>query len=259
MTTGYQPLNTLKSVAEGLWIIDGSPLGSSGFPLPTRSVAVRLNSGELWVHSPVAYEDALHRELDQIGPVGHFFIPHRFNRNVVDDWRTSFPNALFWSEARTSEKFANEGADAGFENILNPDANRRQWDGQMHQLAIRNGRGHIGMAFFHVESRSLILSDLIMAIETAKIPVKYRPWAWICGIDDSDGRMPPSLRWSIRDKNAFSEDIETLISWRPRRVIISHGRWYGENGRGELERAFRRYLHSHRWEKAYERMRGQRK
>ena len=240
-------------------MIDGPLFGPSGFPLPTRSVVVKLSCGGLWVHSPVVYADALHRELDEIGSVGHFFIPHRYNRNAVDEWRASFPNAVFWSEYRTSKEYASEKADVGFADILSLDANRREWDGQMHQLAIRNGRGHTGIAFFHIESRSLILSDLIMAIETSKIPVKYRPWAWLCGIDDSDGRMPPSIRWSIRDKKAFAEDVETLIAWRPRRVMISHGRWYEENGQGELERAFRRYLHSHRWEKAYEEVRGRNK
>ena len=80
-------------------------------------------------------------------------------------------------------------------------------------------------------------------------------------IDDGNWMISEILSESRHDEEpkAFSEDIETLISWRPRRVIISHGRWYGENGRGELERAFCRYLHSHRWEKAYELMLGQRK
>jgi hypothetical protein len=79
-----------------------------------------------------------------------------------------------------------------------------------------------------------------------------RPLVWLAGIDDSDGKMPPDMRWSFRDKDALAEDLERMIAWGPRRVILAHGRWYEHNGVEELERAFRKLLQARRWERAYD-------
>lgn len=55
-TATYPPINTLKRVADNIWIVDG-PVIRFGmpwpkFPFPTRMTVVRLASGDLFVDSP---------------------------------------------------------------------------------------------------------------------------------------------------------------------------------------------------------------
>ena len=33
--------------------------------------------------------------------------------------------------------------------------------------------------------------------------------------------------------------VETMIGWRPERIVLAHGRWYDRDGTAELRRAFR--------------------
>jgi len=52
----YTPLNALKPIAAGVWIVDGPEIQFSylglKFPFPTRMTLIRLPDGSLWIHSP---------------------------------------------------------------------------------------------------------------------------------------------------------------------------------------------------------------
>ena len=54
----YTPLNTLRPVAPGIWIIDGPVIhmAAAGLRMPfsTRMTVVMLRDGGLWCHSPIA-------------------------------------------------------------------------------------------------------------------------------------------------------------------------------------------------------------
>ena len=41
----YPPLDVLKPVADGLWIVDSGPLRALGIPLPVRMTIIRLGDG----------------------------------------------------------------------------------------------------------------------------------------------------------------------------------------------------------------------
>jgi len=65
----YEPLNTLKAVAPGLWVVDG-PLIRFGprplnMPFPTRMTVIRLDDGDLFIHSPTPLLPELTGELER--------------------------------------------------------------------------------------------------------------------------------------------------------------------------------------------------
>lgn len=248
--TGYEPLNTLKAVAGGLWLIDGPAERSYGFPFSTRATVVQLENGDLWVHSPTVLTDALREELQAIGPVRHLIAPNQIHYVHVADWIEAFPEAQFWAAPGVHGRAAKNGLILPEAQPLQWDVAEQPWDGQLHQLIVRGSGFHKEAVFFHRISRTLILTDLIEAFDTAKLPARCRPFVWLNGIDNSDGKMPPLLRWTYRDKAALAEDVETLVSWNPRRIIIAHGDCYHSNGAAELERAFRKLLRGRAWERA---------
>jgi len=64
----YEPINTLKPTSEGIWIVDGpiirmkAGLGCT-VPFQTRMTVIRLSNGGLWLHSPIALDEGLVKEL----------------------------------------------------------------------------------------------------------------------------------------------------------------------------------------------------
>lgn len=150
----------------------------------------------------------------------------------------------------TPERAAKHGSGLPEGQELQPRKAELPWDGQIAQLLVRGSRTHKEVAFFHKASTTTILTDLIEAFETAKLPARCRPFVWLNGIDDSDGKTPPLIRWTFRDQQDFAEDIEAIVGWGARRVIIAHGRWYARDGTAELERAFRKLLAPRQWDRA---------
>ena len=250
--TGYEPLNTLKPVAGGLWLIDGPAITSFGFPFSTRATVVRLENGDLWVHSPTEWSANLQAELDAIGPVRHLLAPNCLHFAHVTQWQEANPDATYWSAPGVAERASKNGLGMPQGKPLHATETEAPWAGEMSQLIVRGSRWFHEAVFFHTATRTLILTDLIEAFDTAKLPVRCRPFVWVNGIDNSDGKMPPILRWSYKDKTALAEDVETMMGWGPRRIIIAHGDCYMANGTAELERAFRKLLRGRAWERAME-------
>ena len=248
--TGYEPLNVLKPVADSIWIIDGAPVTVMGFPFPTRATVIRLENGDLWVHSPTPLTDNLQEAVAVLGPVRHLVAPNQFHFLHIPKWAKAYPDAAFWFAPGTHARAAKHGTGLPDGQELQSHEAEMPWDGQIAQLLVRGSRTHKEVVFFHTASATTILTDLIEAFETAKLPARCRPFVWLNGIDETDGKTPPLIRWTFRDKQAFAEDIETIVGWGARRVIIAHGRWYARNGTAELERAFRKLLAPRQWDRA---------
>ncbi|MEQ9260447.1 MAG: DUF4336 domain-containing protein [Roseovarius sp.] len=243
--TGYEPLCTLKPLDEGIWLIDGPPVQRGRLPYPTRATIVRLASGGLWVHSPVTLSSALREELAALGPVEHLVAPNADHQSCMPPWRKAYPEARVW---------APEGAGLEGARALKPDRAQGAWMGQMEQIVVRAGPKLLEAAFFHKGSRTLILADLFEAHETEHYAPWQRPFFWVAGTDSESRHMRPSLRWSLKsaDKTALAKDVEVLIGWKPRRIIISHGKWVRSDAGSALEYTFRKVLRPYRWEVAYE-------
>jgi hypothetical protein len=95
--------------------------------------------------------------------------------------------------------------------------------------------------FFHVATRTLILTDLIQNYETSKIANPFYRFLYrLSGAVDPDGKMPIDPRSTfLRHRKQMAEAVQTMIAWAPERIIVSHGRWYETNAVAELRRAFR--------------------
>lgn len=249
--TGYEPLNTLKPVADSIWIIDGPAVTSYGFPFSTRATVVQLQSGDLWVHSPTVLTEPLKSELAALGPVRHLVAPNQIHFLHIADWHAAYPDAEIWAAPGVQARAAKNGISFPDSQPLGADT---PWSDEITHLVVRGSTWHNEAVFFHRTSTTTILTDLIEAFETDKLPAHCRPFVWLNGIDDSDGKTPPLIRWSFKDKDAFGEDIEKIVGWGARRVIIAHGRWYERDGTAELERAFRKILRPRQWERAFEDM-----
>jgi hypothetical protein len=134
----YAPINTLKRVAEGVWIVDG-PTIRFGWPWPkfrfsTRMTIVRLVSGELFLHSPTQLTGALQSEISRLGCVRFIIAPNRVHYSWIPEWRTAFPSADVYFAPRVREQ---AGQQIAFEGLpLAADAGY-PWDMEIAGPALR--------------------------------------------------------------------------------------------------------------------------
>ncbi|MGB8224016.1 MAG: hypothetical protein WCF10_15620, partial [Polyangiales bacterium] len=87
----YEPILTLKPVADEIWVIDGPIVRMAmygiGIPFTTRATVVRLASGGLWVHSPtIELPESLRAELDALGPVQHLVSANLIHYAGIPCW-----------------------------------------------------------------------------------------------------------------------------------------------------------------------------
>jgi len=235
----YPPINTLKRIADDLWIVDG-PLIRFGLPwlkmpFPTRMTIVRLASGGLFVHSPTLLTPSLQAEVEREGSPRWIVGPNRIHYWWIPDWAAAFPGAAVYLAPRIKEQA--KGRITG--ETLPLDSDRGYpWDAEIATLPVA-GRFMTEAVFFHRASRTLMLTDFIENFEPEKLGSFLTRWLTeLGGVRDPDGSMPRDMRLTYA-KGTVRAAVETMIGWNPERIVLAHGRWYESNGAAELRRAFR--------------------
>src|SRR5690348_15338150 len=108
----YKPINTLKPVAEDIWIADGSIVRMAMYgmhiPFTTRMTIVRLNSGDLWCHSPIELTQELKNEIDALGSVRHLISPNKIHYAHIKAWAEAYPEATAWASPGVRERAAEQ-------------------------------------------------------------------------------------------------------------------------------------------------------
>lgn len=240
MTTGYEPLNTLKAIGPDIWIVDGPAIRFYGMPFSTRMTVVRLENGDLWLHSPTVYNTELVEGLQVLGPVRHLIAPNWIHYAYVADWQEAFPEAMAWAAPGVAERAASRGVEMRIDHDLQVDQAEDPWQGQIEQMVVQGSQVHREAVFFHKASRTLILTDLIENFEAAKVPWWMALLGRMGGIIAPNGQMPRDMRLTFRGNHQpLHAAIERMIGWEPERIVIAHGKWFETNAIAELERAFR--------------------
>src|SRR6266511_2394196 len=97
----YEPINEYKPVAPNIGIIDGPfeylTVGGVRLPLPftTRMTVVRLTNGDLFLHSPIKFDNRLANELQGFGTPRHLVSPNQFHYTHIGEWAKATPNGSF--------------------------------------------------------------------------------------------------------------------------------------------------------------------
>ena len=237
----YTPINVLKPVADELWIVDGPVIGMTwlwtSLPFSTRMTVVRLGDGGLWIHSPTEMTPLLKAEIDVLGPVRFLVAPNRIHYWWLRDWQIAYPQARSFAPPGVAENARKRGA--AFDYILD-DAPVAEWRDEIGHVVV-SGQFMAEADFFHKASRTLVLTDLIENFEAEKL--HGRLWRLICrlgGVLDPHGSMPRDMRATFMGhKGELKKAVETMIGWKPERIIVAHGRCYERAAEEELRRAFR--------------------
>jgi Domain of unknown function (DUF4336) len=239
----YEPINEYKPFASRIGIVDGafeyvSALGIKlPWPFTTRMTVVLLTNGDLFLHSPIAFDATLARCLQSLGRIRHLVSPNRGHYAHIGEWAKRFPDAITWASPGVRERARSQRIDVHFERDLGLSP-PPEWRDDIDQTIIP-GVVLDEVVFFHKESKTLIVADTIMNFEPDKMRQPYRLIAWLSGISAPSGGMPIDMRlafWPRRRE--VRPAVERILCWQPERIVLSHGRCFDTNASGEVRRAF---------------------
>ena len=131
-------------------------------PFTTRMTVVQLESGGVWLHSPVRPTPERRRAVDQLGPVEHLVAPNKIHSLGIEPWKVSHPSAKVW----TSPGFNRRHADIAVDAVLTNDV-QAPWSGEINHCVIDGHAVLDEVEFLHKPSRTLIITDLIQKHEAA--------------------------------------------------------------------------------------------
>jgi hypothetical protein len=239
----YLPLNEYKPFGPHVGIVDGPleylTMAGIRLPLPftTRMTVVRLAGGNLFLHSPIAFNAALARQLSSMGRVRYLVSPNQFHYAHIGEWSRAFPDAITWASPHARERARARGIDVQFKRDLETKA-PDEWRDEIDQTTIPGGIfGEF--IFFHKESGTLILTDTIINFELNKLAQPWRFVTRMTGMYYPHGQIFFGMRMPLLlQKRKSRASIERILSWQPERIILSHGRCFESNAGAVLRRLF---------------------
>jgi hypothetical protein len=88
-------------------------VGGVMLPLPftTRMTVVRLSNGNLFLQSPIKFDEVLASELQRMGTIRHLVSPNQFHYAHIGEWSKAFPDAIPWASPRVRQRAPQLGDD----------------------------------------------------------------------------------------------------------------------------------------------------
>ena len=209
----------LKTIGTNIWIYDGDVVSFYGFPYTTRMTVIRLSSSALWIHSPEKLNSELQKELETLGEVSYLISPNKLHHLFLEEWISAYPDAKTYAAPGLVEK----RKDIHFTKELS-DLAESEWKNEIGQTIFVGSSVMQEVVFFHFQSKTLILTDLIENFNDNHFFGWKKIIAKITGILSPNGKTPLDWRLSfIFGKSKARKSLDTIISWRPENIILSHG------------------------------------
>ena len=207
--------DNLTRLSGNLWVVEASQK-VMGFEFGTRMTVIRLRAGSLLLHSPIPINERLKEEIDAIGEVKYLVAPNRFHLLHIGSCLESYPEAQVWGAPRLPEK----RKDIKFEGVIKRDTKFGK-DGELQHLLFEGMPLMNEVVFYHPESRTLIVSDLLFNFPK-DVSFGFGLFLRLFGLHGE-----PCLSWLerlflIKDRNKARESAKKVLSLDFDRVVLAH-------------------------------------
>lgn len=216
----------LRPVGEDIWIAD-RPQRFYGLAVGARMTVMRLADESLLLHSPIALDAGVRRELDALGAVRYAVAPNRVHHLYAGKVAEAYPGTRLWIAPGLETK----RPDLRYVAILGDEA-PAEWRGQVDQVFFRGRPYENEVVFCHRRSRTLIICDLAFnfgpsaALSTRILMSLIRSYGSF-----GPTKLDPLL---IRDRSASRASLEGILALDFDRVIVAHGDVLEHGGRTAL-------------------------
>ncbi|UOA26464.1 DUF4336 domain-containing protein [Pseudosulfitobacter sp. DSM 107133] len=219
----------------GLWLVDGPAVtGAAGFRFPTRMAVIRLpDGGGLWVWSPVALSQEIRAAVDALGQVRHLIAPNSLHYTFLGEWAAAYPDARVHAAPDLTSQVAGTVIHATLGDEPAP-----AWAGTVDQVIVRGNRITTEVVFFHRETATVLVTDLVQQIPQGW----YRGWrALVARLDLMTAPVPSvprKFRMATRDKTAARNSVRRILEWPTDCLVMAHGTPMRTGGNAALQNAF---------------------
>jgi hypothetical protein len=225
----------LQKFGDDIWVHEGETVSFHGMPYTTRMTIVRLNRGDLWVHSPTAISEPLLVEVTQLGAVQYLISPNKIHHLYMQDWLKRFPTARLFAPPGLKKK----RRDLAFHACLQ-DHPETEWGNEIDQIIFKGSAVMEEVVFFHKKSKTLIVADLIENFPPDHFKGLQKCLAHSAGIIAPNGKTPLDWRLTfyLGRKAQAKQCTKALMGWEPEQIIMAHGQCIKEQGTKFLKRSF---------------------
>jgi hypothetical protein len=197
---------------------------------------VRLSDGALWVNSPVPAPFDTLKRISELGPVRYLVAatPRHFWR--LEGWHTLFPEAQLWSSRTTLLTLKKRSPP--ITGVLGDDP-PQAWANDFDQLVFKGNPLFDEVLFFHKQSGTVMLDDLIQIHASAKGEPLRNALFRLAGVGSPRGGVGLDIRLSFTNRNLARRSLEKLLSWEFDKLIIAHGACIEREAKPFVKNAFR--------------------
>lgn len=222
----------LEEFGPSLYVADGPVVSFYGFPYPTRMAVVRLSDGSTWVWSPVALTEDLLKRVNDIGPVRHIVSPNKIHHLFLAERASRSPDARLYAPPGLAQRKPDLHFDAELGD--EPDA---AWAADIDQVIFRGSLAMEEVVFFHRESRTAIICDLIQRHPESVMTGWRGMLMKLDSLVGEHGSTPREWRASFLRRRKARAAREKVLSWTPERLLIAHGECAQTNASQIIEKA----------------------
>jgi len=220
-------MHSLRQFGPNIWTVE-QPSNFLGVPLGLRMTIIRLANQQLVIHSMSPCDAETLVAIQALGEVRYLIAPNLEHTRFIGEWINDYPEATLY--APTDELLAKHPT------AKNSNTLPFQYDEELLCQPI-NGMPRLQeFAFFHVESQSLILTDLAFNLGGG-----MSLWGkCFLGLNGAYNRFTPTriLKSLIKDQHAFCDSIQTVAQWNFKQIIIAHGTPITQDARSVFDKAF---------------------
>ena len=221
----------VRTLADGLWVIDHSFTMPGGIQLGTRSTLVRLASGGLWLHSPGPLTPAIRTWLEENGPVEAIVAPNLLHHMFVAETAAAFPDAVVYGPSGIDEKIRTD-------LVTRPlDPENHPWKDDFECLLVGGCPKMNEFVFLHRSTRTLVVTDL--AFNFRKVDgFGTRLFLRINGALGKFGPSRLAKSFFFSDHAEVGRAVSRILEWDFDRVILAHGEVLESGGPAALREAY---------------------
>lgn len=207
-----------------------------GVRLGGRTTVVRMLDGSLVLHAPGPLTDADVSAIDALGPVRTLLAPNLSHHLFLATAHRRWPEAQLLAPAALQAKRRDLPFDIGIDGAC-PSRNLPPTFRGTLEPAFVSGIPNLDeIAFYHVPSRTLILTDIVFNMRPPQ-PWWTRSFMRLNGAWDSF-RPPRVITSMLESRKLLRDSMDAILALDFDRVVVAHGEVLERGGRAALRDAY---------------------
>lgn len=215
-------------VAPGIWTTARSQR-FWGLETGTRMTLVRVGATGLFVHCPVALDDATRAAVDALGEVQAVASSSLFHHLYAGEWMQAYPKAVFARCPGLDKK----RPDLAFSHVLGATAHEA-WAEELEQAEL-TARFEREVVFFHRATGTLICADALLNLSEHPSWVTRVAARLMWNTAPGKGYLE---RVAVTDWKLGRKQVDRVLEWPIERIVLAHGGLVQRDGQRVVRDAY---------------------